>query len=51
MNKEFVVRMVPIIFGCAIATIGWIYLYLWDWKIAGSIMLVMWANNISIKYN
>lgn len=32
-----------------IVGLAWIPLFIWDWKIAGLIMLVMWANNIMIK--
>ena len=32
-----------------ITGLAWIPLFMWDWKIAGLIMIVMWANNMMIK--
>ena len=29
--------------------IAWVPLFIWDWKIAGLILLVMWSNNLMIK--
>lgn len=44
-------RLAQALWALAIATIGWIYLFSQSWKLAGAILLVIWANNITIKLN
>lgn len=44
MNKKLY-----LIFSLCIATLGWTTLFIYNWKVAGAIFLVIWANNISTK--
>lgn len=32
-----------------IISLAWIPLFMWNWKVAGLIMLVMWANNLMLE--
>lgn len=34
------------IFGLLIATIGWVYLVMFNWKVAIAVFLIIWSNNI-----
>lgn len=44
-------KIVYLIIGCIFGTAGWVYLFIWNWKIAFAISAVMFANNISNKVN
>ncbi len=47
MNRN---KIIELIFALVIGIVGYIFLFNFDWKIGIAVILVIWSNNITLKY-